>query len=199
MKESVLKKDFKEKDVQRLRNLVQGKYGEKSRSSVGFSKVEEFHNEGDIWESDGRTWTIKDGIKQNITKFDKAKKYHVMPLLCPVCSKIMKNRNDKPFYNIHKMCFNCVIDMEAKLRKEGKWEEYENKIHNNEIENKILKLNLKNFNNSEDKDIVHNWTEIESGKDFLKEIQADVKWIKFQGGEPLSIKSIREFLENLNK
>ena len=66
-------------------------------------------------------------------------------------------------------------------------------------ENKILKLNLKNFNNSEDKDIVHNWTEIESGKDFLKEIQADVKWIKFQGGEPLSIKSIREFLENLNK
>ncbi len=138
MKESVLKKDFKEKDVQRLRNLVQGKYGEKSRSSVGFSKVEEFHNEGDIWESDGRTWTIKDGIKQNITKFDKAKKYHVMPLLCPVCSKIMKNRNDKPFYNIHKMCFNCVIDMEAKLRKEGKWEEYENKIHNNEIENKIF-------------------------------------------------------------
>ena len=116
-KESVLKKDFKEKDVQRLRNLVQGKYGEKTRSSVGFSKVEEFHNEGDIWEADGRTWTIKDGIKQNLTKFDKGKKYHVMPLLCPVCSKVMKNRNDKPFYNIHKMCFNCVIDMEAKHNK----------------------------------------------------------------------------------
>ena len=54
-KESVLKKDFKEKDVQRLRNLVQGKYGEKTRSSVGFSKKEEYHTEGDIWEEGGAT------------------------------------------------------------------------------------------------------------------------------------------------
>ena len=141
-KESILKKDFKEKDVQRLRNLVQGKYGEKTRTSVGFSTKEEFHYEGDMWEVDGRTWTIKDGIKQNVTKFDKAKKYHVMPLLCPSCSKIMKNRNDKVFYNIHKTCFNCVIDMETKLRKEGKWEEYECKIHNDEIDHKIQEYKL---------------------------------------------------------
>ena len=40
------------------------------------------------------------------------------------------------------MCFNCVIDMEANLRKEGKWEEYENNIHNNEIENKIIEYKL---------------------------------------------------------
>jgi hypothetical protein len=141
-KESILKKDFKEKDVQRLRNLVQGKYGEKTRTSVGFSTKEEFHYEGDMWEVDGRTWTIKDGIKQNVTKFDKAKKYHVMPLLCPSYSKIMKNRNDKVFYNIHKTCFNCVIDMETKLRKEGKWEEYECKIHNDEIDHKIQEYKL---------------------------------------------------------
>ena len=32
-----LKKDFQERDVQRLRNLIQGKYGEKTRSSVGFT------------------------------------------------------------------------------------------------------------------------------------------------------------------
>ena len=103
MKDNVLKKEFQERDVQRLRNLIQGKQGEKTRTSVGFSKADEFHAEGDIWESDGRTWTIKDGIKQNITKLDKAKKAHVMPLLCPKCKKVMKNRNDKPFYNIHKM------------------------------------------------------------------------------------------------
>ena len=41
-KESVLKKDFQEKDVQRLRNLVQGKYGEKTRTSVGFPKKRNF-------------------------------------------------------------------------------------------------------------------------------------------------------------
>ena len=58
----MLKKDFKVKDVERLRNLIKGKYGEKTRSSVGFSKADTFYKEGDVWESDGRTWTIKDGI-----------------------------------------------------------------------------------------------------------------------------------------
>ena len=136
-KDNVLKKQFQERDVQRLRNLIQGKFGEKTRSSVGFTKADEFHKEGDIWESDGRTWTIKDGIKQNITKLDKAKKAHVMPLLCPNCKKVMKNRNDKSFYNIHKMCFNCVIDFEHELRKQGKWEEYQRNIKNNEIDKQI--------------------------------------------------------------
>ena len=71
--ESILKKEFQKKDVERLRNLMKGKYGEKTRSSVGFTKSQEFYKEGDIWEVDGRTWTIKNGIKQNITKLDNAK------------------------------------------------------------------------------------------------------------------------------
>ena len=122
--------------------IILGKYGEKTRSSVGFTNKQEFYNEGDIWESDGRTWTIKEGIKQNITKLDKAKKAHVMPLLCPKCKKVMKNRNDKPFYNIHKMCFNCVIDFEHELKKTGKWEEYERNIKNDEIDNRIKEFKL---------------------------------------------------------
>jgi hypothetical protein len=141
-KENVLKKQFQKRDVERLRNLMQGKYGKKTRSSVGFTNKQEFHNEGDIWESDGRTWTIKDGIRQNITKLDKAKKAHVLPLLCPKCKKVMKNRNDKPFYNIHKMCFNCVIDFEHELRKEGKWEEYQRNIKNDELDNHIKEFKL---------------------------------------------------------
>ena len=35
-KDSILKKEFKEKDVQRLRNLVQGKYGEKTTMGTGY-------------------------------------------------------------------------------------------------------------------------------------------------------------------
>ena len=185
-KESVLKKNFQEKDVQRLRNLVQGKYGEKTRSSVGFSTKTEFYYEGDMWEAEGRTWTIKDGIKQNITKFDKAKKYHVMPLLCPCCNKIMKNRNDKPFYNIHKICFNCVIDMEVKLKKEGKWEEYENNIHNSEIDNKIqeyklwIEEKLSETNTSfvsEDGD-VENWTGKINTELVDKSVEETVKYLE---------------------
>jgi hypothetical protein len=151
---SQLKKEFQEKDVQRLRNLVQGKQGEKTRSSVGFSKSDEFHDEGDIWEADGRTWTIKDGIKQNITKLDKAKKAHTLPLFCPKCKKVMKNRHDKTYYNIHKICFNCVIDYEHELKKQGKWEEYQLNIKNNELDNRIdefklwIKEKLEESNNS---------------------------------------------------
>ena len=37
MKESVLKKDFKQADVQRLRNLMTGKQGERTTAGVGYS------------------------------------------------------------------------------------------------------------------------------------------------------------------
>ena len=134
---SVLKKQFVEKDVQRLRNIVRGKYGEKTQLSVGYTKKQEFHKEGDIWEEDGRKWTIKDGIKQNITKLDSAKKSHKMPLLCPECKKVMNKRNDKTFYNIHKMCFKCVSLKETELKNKGEYSEYETKIKNDEIDNKI--------------------------------------------------------------
>jgi hypothetical protein len=135
-KDTVLKKDFQERDVQRLRNLVQGKYGEKTRTSVGFSKPDEFYTEGDTWESDGRTWTIKNGVKQNITKLDIAKKAHIMPLFCPKCGKLMK-RTDKPYYNVHKYCLDCHARFEDKLKQEGKYEEHYNKINNEIIDKRI--------------------------------------------------------------
>ena len=139
MKQKVtgLKKEFQEKDVERLRNLITGKHGNKTRSSVGFSKSDEFHAEGDIWEADGRIWTIKEGIKQNITKLDKAKKAHVMPLLCPCCKKVMKKRNDKPAYNLHKKCFDCVALMEHEIKISGKWEEYTHNLHNQQIDHSL--------------------------------------------------------------
>ena len=134
---SVLKKQFQEKDVQRLRNLMTGKYVDKTIQSVGYKKAEVTHKEGDIWEEDGRKWTIKDGIKQNITKLDKAKKAHVVPLFCPNCKKQMKLKNDHELYKIHKKCLDCVVEMEHELQKAGKWEEYQQNIKNNEIDNKI--------------------------------------------------------------
>jgi len=152
-KETVLKKEFQKKDVERLRNLMQGKYGEKTRSSVGFTNPQEFHDEGDVWESDGRTWTIKNGIKQNITKLDKAKKEHNMPLFCPECSKLMK-RVDKPYYNVHKYCLDCHARAEDKLKAEGKYEEHYNKINNKILDGRVedfkqyVKEKLKESNNS---------------------------------------------------
>lgn len=129
-----LNKQFSEKDVNRMRNLIQGKYGEKTGQSVGYSKQEKDYKEGDVWEADGRTWTIKNGIKQNITKLDKAKKAHMMPIFCPCCSKKMSVHTDKAYYNIHKKCLNCVIDFEHELKKAGLYEAYEAKIINSDLE-----------------------------------------------------------------
>ena len=134
--ESILKKEFQKKDVERLRNLMKGKYGEKTRSSVGFSNPDKHYKEGDVWESDGRTWTIKDGIRQNITKLDKAKKAYNMPLFCPKCGKLMK-RIDKPYYSIHGHCLDCHAKFEDKLKAEGKYEEYYNKINDKIIDKRI--------------------------------------------------------------
>jgi hypothetical protein len=130
-KESTLKKEFKKKDVQRMRNIITGKTGDKTQILGGWeSKIEE-HKEGDIWEQDGKKWTIKNGIKQSITKLDKFKHLVTMPLTCPTCNKAMKSDSiNKKMYSIHKMCLNCVIDMESKLKIQGTYQEYEKNILN---------------------------------------------------------------------
>ena len=102
----MLKKEFKEKDVERIRNLVKGKSGERTMSGVGFAKKQQFHKEGDIWIEDGREWTIKEGLKQNITKLDKAKKIGKMPMFCPSCKSLMHKNRDQYLYPIHGKCLN---------------------------------------------------------------------------------------------
>ncbi len=124
---TVLKKEFKSKDVERMRNLVTGKYGNKTTISVGYEKAHVVRNEGDVWEEDGRSWTITNGVKTNITKLDGARKKATLPLFCPSCTKLMKHKFDKGFYHAHGKCYSCVVEFETKLRLEGKWEDYERK------------------------------------------------------------------------
>ena len=121
----MLNKEFKRKDVERMRNLIKGKTGESAELQVGYRAKKEDHKEGDIWEEGGKKWTIKDGIKQTYTKLDKVRKEATLPLFCPNCGSLMKQRNDAKMYKIHKKCFNCVVEMEHKLRIEGKFKSYE--------------------------------------------------------------------------
>jgi len=124
MSETKLKKEFRERDVQRLRNIITKKYGDSTGVQVGYEKQTEDHVEGDVWEEGDKTWTIKDGIKQTVTKLDRIKKLTRIPLLCPKCSQPTKNALDKKMYPLHGMCFNCVVVMESRLKMEGKYEEY---------------------------------------------------------------------------
>jgi hypothetical protein len=125
MGESLLKKEFKSKDVNRARNLVNKDFSAKTVEGIGYSKAQVAYKEGDIWEESGRTWTIKDGLKQNITKLDSAKKALQVPLACPKCKGTMNYYLSQKMYKIHKMCFDCVIDYEAELRKAGLYASYE--------------------------------------------------------------------------
>ena len=125
MNESLLKKDFKESDLQRARNLVNKDFTSKTKLGVGYRKNNKRHKEGDVWESNGKTWTIKNGLKQNITKLDSAKKAVKIPLACPKCGGSMKYRLSKKMYKIHGFCYDCTIKYEAELRKHGLYEAYE--------------------------------------------------------------------------
>jgi len=130
----MLNKEFKRKDVERMRNLIKGKTGESAEVQIGYTTKKVDHKEGDVWTEGGKDWTIKDGIKQTATKLDKVKKEAILPLFCPSCGGIMKKRNDVKMYNIHKRCFDCVIDTEHQLRIDGKYEEYERAIVANNAE-----------------------------------------------------------------
>ena len=131
----MLKKEFSKKDVNRARNLIQGKTGASTGTQIGYNKKSKDYKEGDTWTENKKTWTIKNGIKQTVSKLDAIKKEVFMPLCCPECGKVMKKRYDKPNYKIHKKCFDCVIDFEGVLKhEEGRYEEY---IEELEIRNKL--------------------------------------------------------------
>ena len=134
----MLKKEFRKKDVNRARNLIMGKSDASTGTQIGYNKEIKDHKEGDVWTEGRKTWTIKNGVKQTVSKLDAIKKEVFMPLCCPKCNNVMKKRLDKPNYNIHKMCFDCVVDFEGKLKHTpGKYEKY---IKELELNNKLAIL-----------------------------------------------------------
>ena len=127
-KETLLQKEFKQSDIQRIRNLISGNQGNSTQTQVGYSRKHIDHKDGEVWEENGKQWTIKNGVKISVSKLDRAKSYAFAPLLCPECSKSMKTEYDKRMFRIHKMCLDCTIKMETRLKVEGTYQEYEDKM-----------------------------------------------------------------------
>jgi hypothetical protein len=188
MNDSMMQRQFKERDVQRMRNIITKKTGDKTGVQVGYTTGYVERKEGDIWEQDGKQWTIKNGLKQTVTRFDNVKRKIVTPLTCPNCKKPMiKGQSDKYMYSIHQMCLDCVIDHEAQLKKDGKFDEYQlsiirqgARVHIKEMEDVLLELLMEQSNDSfvtEDGDI-----EIWKGKD---------------GGKQQLIQEIQEYIQKL--
>ncbi len=124
MRDNTLKKEFKKSDVDRIRNIVNKDFTSKTKAQTGYKKSSKRYKEGEIWEERGKQWTIKNGLKQNITKLDSAKKAAKIPLACPKCGGPMNYHLSKQTYKINKMCFNCTMDYNDELRKAGLLDDY---------------------------------------------------------------------------
>jgi len=112
-------KKITENKVQRMRNLVTGDYGAKTQKRSGYKKYSKKYNEGDEWEEDGKTWTIRNGVKQNKSKLKVARDYGKIPLSCPKCSEAMNRAQHKFMFKHYGHCLYCQTKAESKMHEEG--------------------------------------------------------------------------------
>jgi len=188
MSDNLLKREFKTRDVQRMRNIITKKAGDKTGIQIGYTADYIERKEGDVWEVDGKQWTIKNGIKQTVTRFDKIKKQIFTPITCPNCHKPMnKGHIDKYMFSIHQKCSNCVFEYETKLKLTGEYQEYERNIikqgvayHIKEMENVLLELLMG-----------------ESNESFVTEAGDIEKWNGKGVNTPQLVKDIQEYIQKL--
>jgi hypothetical protein len=179
----MLKKEFKRKDVSRMRNLITGKTGASTGTQIGYNKEQIDYKEGDVWTENKKTWTIKNGIKQTISKLDTLKKEVFMPLSCPCCNKIMKKRLDKPNYNVHKKCHDCVVKFEHKLKIRGEYDDYIKKLKAknsldivNEMESYLLDaINTSNSGYVSEDGVVERWVGGVNKKELTEQVKEAAK------------------------
>ena len=125
---SYIKKEAKEEQKRRLDGQVgvirekMTKWADKIIVGQYTGEPEIERKEGDTWEdSDGKMWTVKNGIKQTIRKTQAA----VNPYWCPKCDGPLSHWLDKKFYNMKGACHTCVIKYEGKMRRADVWDIYE--------------------------------------------------------------------------
>jgi len=179
----MLKKEFRKKDVNRARNLIMGKTGASTGTQIGYNKKTTDYKEGDVWTENKKTWTIRKGIKQTISKLDTIKKEVFMPLCCPNCGNVMKKRLDKPNYKIHKKCFDCVVEFEHKLKIRGEYDDYIKNLKAknsldivDEMESYLLDaINTSNSGFVSEDGVVERWVGGVDKSDFTKRIKEAAK------------------------
>jgi len=188
MSDNKLQREFRERDVQRMRNILTKKTGDKTVLQVGYKADYIERKEGDIWEENNRKWTVKNGLRQTVTRLDKVKKLVVMPLCCPKCEKPMtKGHIDKYMYSIHQKCLDCVIEYETRLKIDGKYKDYEQNIikqgvryHIKEMEDVLLELMMD-----------------ESSESFVTEAGDIEAWRGKGENKQQIVKDIQEYIQKL--
>ena len=138
-------------NIKAVQQMLDGSHKFQTKKTTGFSDAKlvaqknERHEVGDTWEetdSTGNVFVIeqKDGfrirktknseifqeLRDNLKSFPNCRKE---TCTCPGTHPI-----DKKMQVIHKMCFDCVLEMEHELKKAGTFNEYEhNKVRENAL------------------------------------------------------------------
>ena len=138
-------------NIKAVQQMLDGSHKFQTKKTTGFSDAKlvaqknERHEVGDTWEetdSTGNVFVIeqKDGFRIRKTKNseifqelrDDLKSFpncRKETCTCPGTHPI-----DKKMQVIHKMCFDCVLEMEHELKKAGTFNEYEhNKVRENAL------------------------------------------------------------------
>jgi uncharacterized protein with ATP-grasp and redox domains len=132
--------------------MLEGNHKFQTKKTVGFSDATETADKnrkrlvGEVWEetdsTSGITYIIeqRDGFRIKKTKSsDVLQEVRDEVRSFPNCRKdtctcLGKHPLDQKMQKIHGMCFDCVIEMEHELKKQGTYDEYErNKIRENAL------------------------------------------------------------------
>jgi hypothetical protein len=126
--------DIKIDNIDDVKKLLVGEHESQNKITVGYDGVNKDESVvrqiGDKWfDSDGNEWEQKNGYKVKLGKEWQQELHEYLNTFpnCPkeTCTCGMPKKIDQKMKKIHGMCFDCVIDMEHKIRLEGKWDEYE--------------------------------------------------------------------------
>ena len=144
-------KTNKLQNIKAIQQMLEGNHKFQTKKITGFSDAKdaarksERHEIGDIWEETdhaGNIWVIeqKDGyrvrktknaevfqeIRDSLRSFPNCRK--------ETCTCLAPKPLDETMRKANGMCFDCTIEMEHDLKKQGKFEEYEkNRIRENAL------------------------------------------------------------------
>jgi hypothetical protein len=138
-------------NIKAVQQMIDGTHKFQTRKATGFSdaaataKKAQRHEIGDVWEETdihGNIYVIeqKEGFRIRKTKnSDLFREIRDELRAFPKCQKetctcYQANQLDEKMRKIHGMCFDCVIEMEHQMKKDGTFDEYaHNKIRENAL------------------------------------------------------------------
>jgi len=117
-------------NIKAVKEMIAGNHRTQTKNTVGFDEQKEFvkREVGEQWtDNDGNIWEQKKGYKVKLGKLSELRdSLKDFPNCKEGCTSHMNpTRNDLRMKVIHGMCLDCVIEMEHKLKMEGKYEDYE--------------------------------------------------------------------------